>query len=80
MNKLKDWVSPALSLIVLVVGMAWASGSRDERLKAVEKSYSDLSVEVVRLRDAIQSLSLTIARQDQRLADDRESRMKQQQH
>jgi len=70
MKNLREWLNVIIPTLTLVIGMAWAGGSRDQRQSNIERDYGDLKAEVVKLRDAVNLLATQMARQEQRLEDD----------
>lgn len=69
---LKDFAAPLLSLVVVVCGMAWAAGAHDQRMTGIESSYTDLKGEVVKLREAVERLTINMATSNQYQKDHQE--------
>ena len=67
--KLDHWLHLGLSILVLVVGIAVSSGQRDQRLSAVEASYTALAKRFDDNTAAMNELRVEVARLAQKLDD-----------
>ena len=60
MGFIKDFLTPILTALVVLAGLAYATGIRDEKIQRLDTAYRDLRSDMKDLGDSVRELNKTV--------------------